>query len=166
LQSGKFDFAIMDQGWGAMEAKFKGVGLNIFPFTENCIPDAYEVIMISNEPFLKAHPDVARRFMAATAQGYTYAAQHPQEATDILVAGAPKGTFPDLKEIRGSQDFQSAQYINDGKCWGVQTLEKWTDYPRFMYTHHAILDATGKPIVNEPDYAAAFTNTLLPSCPS
>ncbi|HWS85194.1 MAG TPA: ABC transporter substrate-binding protein, partial [Ktedonobacteraceae bacterium] len=126
--------------------------------------DMYETTMISNEPFLKAHPDIAHRFMTATAQGYTYAAQHPQEATDILVAGAPKGTFPDLKEIRGSQDFQSAQYINDGKCWGVQTLEKWTNYPRFMYTHRAILDATGKPIVNEPDYAAAFTNTFLPSC--
>ncbi len=164
LQSGKFDFAIMSQGWGTTQAQFKGIGLNFFSFTDNCIPDMYETIMIGNEPFLKAHPDVARRFMAATAQGYTYAAQHAQEAADILVAGAPKGTFPDLKEIHASQEYESSQYINDGKCWGVQTLEKWTNYPRFMYTHHAIVDAAGKPITNEPNYAEAFTNTLLPSC--
>jgi ABC-type nitrate/sulfonate/bicarbonate transport system substrate-binding protein len=164
LQSGKFDFAIMEQGFGVVQAKFAGVDLNVFPFNDNCVPDMYEVIMISNEPFLKAHPDVARRFMTATAQGYTYAAQHPQEAADILIASAPKGTFPDLKEIHASQEFQSAQYINDGKCWGVQTLKMWTDYPRFMSTHHAIVDAAGKPITTEPNYAAAFTNNLLPSC--
>jgi ABC-type nitrate/sulfonate/bicarbonate transport system substrate-binding protein len=164
LQSGKFDFAIMSQGWGTTQAQFKGVALNFFSFTDNCIPDMYETIMIGNQPFLQAHPDIARRFMTATAQGYTYAAQHPQEAADILVAGAPKGNFPDLKEIHASQVYESSQYINDGKCWGVQTLKKWTDYPQFMYTHHAIVDAAGKPITNEPDYAAAFTNTLLPSC--
>jgi ABC-type nitrate/sulfonate/bicarbonate transport system substrate-binding protein len=165
LQSGKFDFAIMSQGWGTTQAQFKGIGLNFFSFTDNCIPDMYETIMIGNEPFLKAHPDIARRFMTATAQGYTYAAQHPQEAADILVAGAPKGTFPDLKEIHASQEYESSQYINDGKCWGVQTLKKWTDYPRFMYTHHAVVDAAGKPITTEPNYAETFTNTLLPSCP-
>lgn len=165
LQSGKFDFTIMTEGWGTMEAKYKGVDLNFFPFTENCIPDMYEILMMSNEPFLKAHPDVARRFMQATAQGYTYAAQHPQEAADLLVAGAPKGTFPDLNEIHASQQFQSAQYINNGKCWGRQTLKMWTDYPHFMYTHQSVLDASGKPIMNEPNYAAAFTNDFLPSCP-
>ncbi len=164
LQSGKFDFAIMQPGFGVVEAKFAGVNLNIFPFHEYCMPDMYSVIMISNEPFLKAHPDIAHRFMTATAQGYTYAAQHPQEATAMLVAGAPKGTFPNLKEISASQEIQSAQYINDGKCWGIQTLKKWTDYPHFMYTHHAIVDAAGKPITSEPNYAAAFTNNLLPSC--
>ena len=164
MQSGKFDFAIMSEGWGVIDAQSKDVGLNFFSFNDNCIPDMYEVIMTSNEPFLKAHPDIARRFMAATVQGYTYAAQHPQDAANILVAGAPKGTFPDVKEIQASQKFQSNQYINDGACWGTQTLKMWTDYPHFMYTHNAVVDAAGKPITTEPDYASTFTNDLLPRC--
>jgi len=164
LQSGNFDFAIMGQGWGVIAAKFQGIGLNVFPFVDYCIPDAYQTDILSNESFLQNHPDIARRFLAATSQGYTYAAQHPQQATNILVAGAPKGTFPDLNEILASQQFQSAQYINDGKCWGYQTLQRWTGFPQFMYNHHAILDATGKPITKAPDYAAAYTNDYLPSC--
>lgn len=164
LQSGKFDFSIMSLGWGVIQARYAGVGLNFFSFTQNCIPDSYETLMNANQPFLQAHPDIAKRFMAATAQGYTYAAQHPVEAANILVAEAPKGTFPDLKEILGSQQYNSAQYINDGKCWGEQTLQKWTDYPQFMYTHQAILDAAGKPVTSAPDYAAEFTDAFLPTC--
>jgi len=164
LQSGKFDFAIMEQGVAVIQAEYAGVALNVFPFTENCVPDTYEVTMIGNEPFLRAHPDVARRFLAATVRGYAYAAQNPQEATDLLVASAPRGSFPDQQEIFASQKYQSSQYINDGRCWGRQTLQRWTDYPRFMYTHNAVVDAAGKPITREPDYAAAFTNEFLPVC--
>ena len=164
LQSKKFDFAIMEQGFGVIQAKFRGIELNIFPFNDYCVPDVYEEIIISNEPFLKAHPDVARRFMAATAQGYTYAAQHAQEAANILFAAAPQGFFVSQQEAQASQAFQSAQYINDGKCWGQQTLQKATDYPRFMFTHQGIVDANNKPITKEPDYAASFTNDFLPSC--
>ncbi len=46
----------------------------------------------------------------------------------------------------------------------MQTLAKWTNYPRFMFDHHAIQDANGNPITKEPDYAAAFTNQFLPTC--
>ncbi|HEX5572465.1 MAG TPA: myristoyl transferase, partial [Ktedonobacterales bacterium] len=102
--------------------------------------------------------------LAATSEGYTYAIQHPKAAADMLIQGAPKGTFDDTGLVYASQNYLSPLYAAGAKCWGQQTLDKWTNYPRFMYNHHAILDANGNPITAPPDYAAAFSNTFLPPC--
>src|SRR5262249_7484622 len=122
--------------------------------------------IVTSERFITQQPGVIRRFLSATAQGYTYAAQHPREAADLLRAGAQQASdlLEDARFVHDSQDWQSQRYIADASCWGVQTLEKWTNYPRFMFNHHAIFDGTGNPLAKEPDYAAAFTNDFLPHC--
>ncbi len=63
-----------------------------------------------------------------------------------------------------SQEFQSAHYIADAKCWGLQSLTTWTDFPRLLYRHGVLVDANNKPLTVEPDYSAMFTNAFLPAC--
>jgi hypothetical protein len=99
--------------------------------------------------------------LKATGQGYTYAVQHPDDAAQLLIKGTPAGTFDDTGLVTASQAYLSPQYMKDASCWGMQSLEKWTNYPRFMYNHGAIQDANGNPITTQPDYAAAFTNDFL-----
>ncbi|HEX8035134.1 MAG TPA: ABC transporter substrate-binding protein [Ktedonobacterales bacterium] len=164
LKSGKWDFAWIFSGWTGIEAQRAGVALNTFPITDYCIPDYYTPVIVTNDSMIKQQPDVVKRFMKATAEGYTYAIQHPKEAADLLIQGAPKGSFDDKQFIYDSQSYLSQRYAQDAKCWGFQTLDKWTNYPRFMYNHGAILDANGNPLKTEPDYASAFTNQFLPSC--
>jgi ABC-type nitrate/sulfonate/bicarbonate transport system substrate-binding protein len=164
LKSKQFDFAWVYEGWEVIEAQRQGLQLNVFPIVDYCIPDYYSPVIITNQSLIQQHPDVIRRFLAATSQGYTYAAQHPKEAADLLIKGAPAGSFDDTGLVYASQNFLSPQYIADAKCWGYQTLDKWTNYPRFMYNHGAIQDANGNPIKTPPDYAAMFTNTFLPKC--
>jgi ABC-type nitrate/sulfonate/bicarbonate transport system substrate-binding protein len=164
LKSGKWDFAWIFIGWTGIEAQRAGVALNTFPITDYCIPDYYTPVIVTNDSMIKQQPDVIKRFMKATAEGYTYAIQHPKEAADLLIQGAPKGSFDDKQFIYDSQNYLSPRYAQDAKCWGYQTLDKWTNYPRFMYNHGAILDANGNPVKTEPDYASAFTNQFLPSC--
>jgi ABC-type nitrate/sulfonate/bicarbonate transport system substrate-binding protein len=165
LKSGQFDFAWIYTGWEGVEAQRQGVDLNVFPLAGSCIPDYSSPVMISNEQLIKDHPDVVKRFLKATAQGYEYAIQHPQDAANILIQQAPQGSFDDQQLVYDSQAYLSPRYAEGAACWGQQTLAKWTDYPRFMFTHHAIQDANGNPITKEPNYAAAFTNSLLPACP-
>lgn len=164
LKSGKWDFAWIFIGWTGIEAQRAGVALNTFPITDYCIPDYYTPVIVANDSLMKQQPDVVKRFMKATAEGYSYAIQHPKEAADLLIQGAPKGSFDDKQFIYDSQSYLSQRYAQDAKCWGYQTLDKWTNYPRFMYNHGAILDANGNPLKTEPDYASAFTNQFLPSC--
>ena len=59
-------------------------------------------MIIANESFLQNHPDVARRFLSATTQGYEYAVSNPAAAAELLIAGAPPGTFPNPELPRRS----------------------------------------------------------------
>lgn len=164
LKSGQFDFAWVYQGWEVIQAQREGLQLNIFPLNDYCMPDYYSPVIITSQSFIQAHPDTIKRFLAATSQGYTYAAQHPKEGADLLIKGAPAGTFDDTGLVYASQNYLSPYYISDAKCWGYQTLQRWTDYPRFMYDHGAIQDANGNPVKTPPDYSAMFTNQFLPAC--
>lgn len=164
LKSGQFDFAWVFLGWEGIEAQQQGVALNTFPLSAYCIPDYSSPVIISNQHLIQQHPDVIKRFMKATAEGYQYAIQHPDDAANLLIQGAPKGSFDDQQLVVKSQEYLSPLYAQGEACWGQQSLAQWTNYPRFMYNHHAIQDANGNPVTHEPDYSAAFTNTFLPAC--
>ena len=163
LKSGQFDFAWVYEGWEGIEAQRSGAALNVFPLVDYCIPDYSSPVIITSQKLIQQQPDTISRFLRATGQGYTYAAQHASDAAALLINGAPAGTFDDRGLVTASQDYLSPQYMKDARCWGMQSLEKWTNYPRFMYDHGAIQDANGQPISTQPDYAAAFTDDFL-SC--
>lgn len=164
LKSGQFDFAWIYLGWEGIEAQQQGAALNTFPLTDYCIPDYSSPVIITNQQYIQQHPDVIKRFLKATAEGYEYAIQHPDEAANLLIQGAPKGSFDDEQLVHKSQAYLSPRYAPDVKCWGMQSPASWTNYPRFMFEHHAIQDANGNPITKEPNYNAAFTNEFLPAC--
>ena len=164
LKSKQFDFAWVYEGWEVIQAQRAGLPLNVFPLVDYCMPNYSSPVIITNANLIKQHPDVIKRFLAATAQGYTYATQQPHDAAAQLIAGAPAGSFDDTGLVYASQTYLSGQYMQGVACWGQQSLQKWTDYPRFMYTHGAIQDANGKPITTPPDYAAAYTDAFLPAC--
>jgi ABC-type nitrate/sulfonate/bicarbonate transport system substrate-binding protein len=164
LKSKQFDFAWIYLGWEGIQAQREGLQLNVFPITSYCIPDYYTPVIVSSAAFLQAHPDVAKRFLAATAKGYEYAIAHAKSAANVLIQGAPAGTFDDTTLVYTSQNYLSPLYAQGAKCWGQQMLQAWTDYPRFMYQTGSLTDANGKPLTQPPDYAAAFTNAFLPAC--
>jgi ABC-type nitrate/sulfonate/bicarbonate transport system substrate-binding protein len=164
LKSGQFDFAWVFMGWEGIEAERQGLALNVFPLLDYCIPDYYTPVIITNRQLVHQNPGLISHFLQATARGYEFAIQHPQDAANLLIQGAPAGSFPDKQLVYDSQDYLSPRYSADTSCWGTQTLEKWTDYPRFMYTHNTLVGPTGKPLTSPPDYGAAFTNQFLPRC--
>ena len=165
LKSGQFDFAWIYMGWEGIEAQQQGIALNTFPLVDYCIPDYSSPVIITNQQFIQQHPAIIKRFMQATAEGYEYAIQHPDDAAKLLIQAAPKGSFDDQQLVIKSQEYLSPRYAPDEKCWGMQSEASWTNYPRFMFDHHAIQDANGNPITKAPDYNAAFTNQFLPACP-
>jgi ABC-type nitrate/sulfonate/bicarbonate transport system substrate-binding protein len=164
LKSKQFDFAWVYLGVEGVQAQREGVQLNVFPITDYCVPDYYTPVIVTSEAFMKAKPDMVRRFLAATARGYVYAIAHPKDAANQLIRGAPAGTFDDTSVVYASQNYLSPRYAQGAKCWGQQTLRAWTDYPQFMYQTGSLTDANGKPLTQPPDYATAFTNQFLPAC--
>jgi ABC-type nitrate/sulfonate/bicarbonate transport system substrate-binding protein len=129
LVGGKADFAWIFLAWDGVQADIMNKPLDTVPLEGSCVPDYYTPVIISGETTLNEKPALVRRFMAATAKGYRYAIQHPDESAEILIKYSPE-TSPDL--IRRSQKWLSPRYQTDAPAWGVQKLEVWQRFGKWM----------------------------------
>jgi ABC-type nitrate/sulfonate/bicarbonate transport system substrate-binding protein len=156
------DFVWIYKGWEALQAKHDNVELNEFLVRDYCVPDYYSPVIITSEAFLKDKTDVGRRFMAATARGFEFAIQQPDQAADLLIAGNPPGSFPDAALVHESAQYLAKEYQAEAPRWGDQTLQVWSGYPKFMLETGRLEDANHQKVTSL-DYAVMFTNELLPA---
>ena len=77
---GKADFTLPLATWEVIQARLAGKPLKTFKLARYGVPPEYSALIASSNAFLKADPALARRFLAATARGYQYAADHPRAA--------------------------------------------------------------------------------------
>ena len=157
------DFLWIYKYWEGIQAAREKVALNEFPLTDYCVPARYGAQLITSETLLKEKSDLGKRFLAATARGYTFAARNPGEAADLMIAANPPGTFPDPGLVRDSAQYLAPFYVDQAPRWGEQTLQRWTEYPKFLAQTGTLLDTNGQPVPPDYDYGTLFTNELLPA---
>lgn len=164
FKTGKVDFTWFYMGAEGIQAMQDGMKLNAFYVNQYCVPDYPSPVIITSENDIKQKPDAIRRFMAATAQGYEWAAKHPDAAANLLIKGTPKGTFPNRSYVIASQKYLSPRYYDPKvqKQWGWQTLDMWKKYPQLMYKTGNVKNADHKVVTQEPDYRKYYTNKFLP----
>jgi ABC-type nitrate/sulfonate/bicarbonate transport system substrate-binding protein len=151
LLTDQVDVVPMLPAWEGVELELKGNQLKYVNQRDFCVPDLYTIVFIAGEQTLAERPEAVRRFLAATAQGYEYAARNPDEAAELLLAAAPE---LDPQLTRKSQAILSTQYLAEAPRWGVMTAEQWRRHADWMAENKLI----AKPI----DAAKAFTNDFLP----
>lgn len=135
--------------WDGIAAKVKGLETNFIAFKDiNPVFDFYTPVLASNENYLKNKPENAKKFLAATAKGYEYAIQNPEDAAKILVKYAPE---TDLQIATESQKYLASQYKSEVKTWGYIDNQRWQAFYDWMY-EKKLLD---KPLQN------GFTNEYL-----
>jgi ABC-type nitrate/sulfonate/bicarbonate transport system substrate-binding protein len=145
------DFAWIFYGWTGIEAELKGMELNFIELrTEDPALDYYTPVMITGEDIINGNPDLAQRFLDATAKGYRLAIENPSDAAAILLKHAPE-LDPEL--VTASQEWLADKYRADSEGWGYQELETWEAYGRWLY-EFGLIDQV-------PDLENAFTNRFL-----
>ena len=160
LESHRIDFVWVFEGWEVIQAQRQGVKLNVFPIIHYGIPDYYTPNLITSPSEIAHKTALLHKFMTATACGYEYAQSHAREAAQMLLDGAPAGTFPDPGLVQASQDFLSPRYADAGRKWGWQDAVAWQNYPQFILNAGGVLDASNKP-VHSLNFAALYTNQFL-----
>ncbi len=139
-------------GWSGINAQVEGVDCDYWSFAD-LSPDLdyYTPVIIANDSFLEESPDIAKAFLAATAKGYEYAAEHPEEAAGMLIEGDSTGSLAGSEDlIQASQEWLSKRYIDDAESWGVIDEDRWNTFYSWLskneLTQH---DLTGKGFSNE-----------------
>ena len=161
LYAGEVDFAEPFVAWEGIEAELRGQPLKTFSYTDYGFPDAYNVLLIGNTPWLQAHPELAARFVQAAQRGYQLAADDPARAAQLLMDANP-GAFTEPELVTRSQEMLAARYLRDenGRV-GTQTLEKWAGYSGWVFDSGALTGPDGSPLTQRPDFTTWFTNDYL-----
>jgi ABC-type nitrate/sulfonate/bicarbonate transport system substrate-binding protein len=163
VYAGKADFTLSYATWEGIEATRKNKPLRGFKLTDYGFPESYAALIVSSSKYLKAHPDVARKFLAATQKGYAYTVQHPKEASDLLVAANPQA-LKDPGLVQESTAALVKGYYADGSgAIGRQTAQQWKAYDGFLYDQGVVTGKGGKKLASEPDWSTYFTNDYLPA---
>jgi ABC-type nitrate/sulfonate/bicarbonate transport system substrate-binding protein len=154
MEKDRIDFVWLFYGWDGLRAKEQNTPLDFIMLHDytQCVPDYYTPLLITNEDMIARQPDVVRAFTQATARGYVYSIQHPDEAADILLKAAPE-LDPTL--VKESSTYLAGQFQADAPQWGVQKTEIWQGFTDFLVKNGALK----API----DVKAAFTNDFLAS---
>ncbi len=146
------DFTWIFYGWDGIRAELMGTPLDIIMLKDyDPALDYYTPVIATSEETIASRPDVAKKFMAATAKGYEYAMENSEEAAEILLKHAPE---LDGDLVKKSQAWLSEQYQADAPQWGWQDNEVWKLYAEWMFERELLSEKI------EPE--KAFTNEFLP----
>lgn len=146
------DFTWIYWGWTGIEAEQRNMQLNFIPLREeNEALDFYTPVIIASEKQLNENPDLVKKFLKATSQGYQYAIANPDEAADLLLKAVPE---LDRGLVVASQKYLAAEYQSDAPRWGEMKTSVWKSYADFMFSN--------KLIEKNIDPELAFSNEFLP----
>jgi ABC-type nitrate/sulfonate/bicarbonate transport system substrate-binding protein len=161
VYAGQVDFTEPFVAWEGIEAQLRGEPFKTFAYTDYGFPDAYNVLLIGNSPWLAAHPDQATAFVRAAQRGYQVGADDPAKAAKDLMDANP-GAFTEPELVTRSQDMLAQRYLRDasGRV-GPQTQAVWSGYSGFVVDSGTLAGPDGGPLTARPDFSTWFTNQYL-----
>jgi ABC-type nitrate/sulfonate/bicarbonate transport system substrate-binding protein len=149
LKHGDTDAVWIYYAWSGINAELSGLDFEYFDFREiDEVFDFYTPVIIANNSFLEADPETAKAFLSATAKGYEYAIENPEEAAYILIEADETGSLVGSEElVTESQKWISKQYIADADSWGIFDPERWNAFYSWLgaegLTESIIPEGTG-----------------------
>ena len=146
--------------WEGVIAKEKGVDLNVFSLEG--IPYGYTPILVGREDLLEGmSPDTVKAFLAATAEGYKFAASNPTESADIVIQYAQhKGIELSKGMVETSAKEVAPAFLTASGEWGTMETRRWEGFCEWLADKGMVTDGNGTP-VTVPPAETLFTNKYL-----
>ncbi len=163
VYNGSADFTIAVTTWEGIQAELIGKPMRFFEFTDYGFPVQYSSVIESSNKYLKANPDTAKKFLAATQKGYQYAQDNPAKAAALLTKANPQ-TIKDARLAKQSALLLADDdyYKGAGGKIGPVDPAIWERYGSFLYSSKLLTGENGKALASEPDWSKFYTNDYLP----
>ena len=155
LASGAVDFTLEVSTWEGVNSTLQGRTQSSFTYADYGIPDQQTGYIGTRADTLVQDPDLVGRFMRATLAGYEWAADHPDEAAQILIAA---GDFPNPDLVHGSMKaITEGGYLRDGDTpVGSIDPERFSAMAHFLFDSGVLKDASGKALEWPRDVSTWF----------
>lgn len=163
LSSGRIDFTLGVSTWESINAEIEGRPYKTFQYQDYGMPELQAVGIVSSDAYLAANPDTARAFVQAVQRAYQYAAENPAEAAQILVEANPDTLGESEELVRRSIEVlsQDGLWVADGVTTGWANPQIWADYGQFLVDNRVLMDASGQPVIEVPDWTRYYTNEFV-----
>jgi ABC-type nitrate/sulfonate/bicarbonate transport system substrate-binding protein len=162
LANGSIDFTLEVYTWEGIEAKLENKPVRRFRYADYGIPDQQTMAIASSDAYLAKNPDTAKAFIQATKRGFDYSVDHPDEAAELLIAGA-NGALTNTALVKASlKELIEGHYLRtaDGRS-GLTDPAKWQAVGDFAFANGILLDGQGLPLKEKPDFGTFYTNSFL-----
>jgi ABC-type nitrate/sulfonate/bicarbonate transport system substrate-binding protein len=164
LENGAVDFTLEVSTWEGVKAELDGVRQRAFRYADFGVPDEHTALLGSSRAFLDGNPEAAKAFIQATLRGYDFAVDHPEEATNLLIA-ANADVLTDRRLIRASlQALIGGHYLRtENGVTGRIEPNKMEAIGTYLFDAKILKDGAGTAVTTKPDFADYFTNDLFAS---
>ena len=154
LQSGSVDAIWIFYGWAGVACEVAGLPIDYFEFADiDPAFDYYTPVIIGCNDWMEENPETTKAFLTALSRGYTYAAENPKAAADILMEAAPElKTNEEL--VYASQEYLAGEYIADAARWGEFDADRWAAFFEWLNENDLLEERI--------DPSFGFTNEYLP----
>lgn len=142
LATGRVDFTLEVATWEGVNSELLGRAQSSFTYADYGVPDQQNGYIGTRAEVLQDDSEMVTAFMQATQTGYEWAADHPEEAADLLIAA---GDFPNPDLVRGSmQKIVEGDYLREGDTpVGRIDADRFAGMARFLFDSGVLRDADG-----------------------
>lgn len=162
LANGSVDFTLEVGTWEGVNSVLLNRPQRAFRYSDFGVPDQHTTFLGSSESWLKANPEAATAFVQAAQRGYTFAANNPDLAADILI-DATKGMLSNGDLVKASmQALSDGNYlIEEGEVFGLIDETKVEAIGTFLFEAEILKDANGDALATKPEFKNWVTNEYL-----
>lgn len=160
LAAGSVDFTLEVSTWEGVNGELLGRHQSAFRYADYGIPDQQNGYISTRGEVLAKDPETVTAFMRATQEGYAWAADHPDEAADLMIAA---GDFPNPELVRGSmRAIVEGGYLRDGDVpVGHIDPERFATMARFLFDSGVLKDAGGAALVWPGDVSGWYDQSWM-----
>ncbi|SDJ19804.1 ABC-type nitrate/sulfonate/bicarbonate transport system, substrate-binding protein [Halovenus aranensis] len=163
LVDGDADATWVFMPWEGVLAERDGIDLTPFYLDDYGVPYGYTPVMLARPEIIETRGEDISRFLEVTGRGYEFAADHPEEAAQILgeAAEGPE-TLDDEDFLVESQRRLADNYLTDDGTWGEMNTQRWTAFVEWLADEEILTTIDGDHIpASEVTVADLYTNDLL-----
>jgi NitT/TauT family transport system substrate-binding protein len=162
LLEGEADATWVFMPWEGLLAERDGVSLEAFYLDEYDVPYGYTPVMLARPDVVETRTETLSAFLSATARGYRFAANNPEEAAAVLGGAAEGPNLDDEAFLAASQAELAGEYLTDSGEWGRMQRDRWARFVGWLADEEILTSIEGEHIPAEAiDVDALFTNELL-----
>ncbi len=160
LATGAVDFTLEVATWEGVNSELLGRDQSHFLYADYGVPEPQGGYIGARSAMIETDPDTVNAFMDATARGYAWAADNPQEAAEILIEA---GDFPNEELVRGSMRvIDEGGHLTDGTTSvGWIDEDRLTAMARFLYDSGVLRGTDGQPLVWPGDVSDWFDQSWM-----